>query len=187
MVATPYAGSDQRTFTRALGLPLADLGFILESKIGALNVVIKCDEGLNVGTLEKEGKSKGTITIRNCNIFERGQRNPIAGCMVEPITFEFKGEPTAVAPIKEEWTGAKAGSVFSEVKVIPAGCGINATYNLEGKKLCTLPDNAVEKAAHVFDCVGGDTNLKLAGVAATMIYPEIALVQPPTFPNWKMG
>jgi hypothetical protein len=157
----------------------------LEVTLVGSKAFVSCRTGSLSGTLEKEGKSKGTAKLSDCRVYLNNARKlellPL--CAVKaPIELKFKDKLSAGEMAEEEWEGEEAEETFGTVEVKGAGCALNGKYKVKGKETCIWPGSELEKVAHSWACTPGGSKLKIAATEAKLYF--VAEVDILPFKKW---
>lgn len=139
----------------------------LKGMILGVEVRIICKKDKFTGTLEKEGKTKGTVLFEECEIENATTKEKLTNCKVTNIEFKFKDKLVELnAKIADEFEPS-AGTTFVEIEITGASCTLKGKYPVTGTQVCELPKGEEELVVHEIVCTPAGSHLELAKKAAT--------------------
>jgi hypothetical protein len=155
-------------------------GWELESKIGGVEVLLRCAAGKMKDEIEKEGLSKaGESTYEVCGISEikEGKDTALKSCTVPTVHVKMKDSVIAGAGgAAEVEFQPSSGKLLGEVEITGSSCSIKGTYKLEtateGKgQICSAVGGEVEVVRHVLTCSPtGSQEIRLGSEKAGQAY-----------------
>jgi hypothetical protein len=155
-----------------------------ETKLAGLAENIECEEGLSNGFLAEKGKFSGEVKLDNCNLTsDTSSEEPLTGCAVSPVAFKFRGELIngTDGGVEGELKGEGTEEAFAEIVLSNntenteeeggSECVLKGTYKIKGVTICSIPEVAIARSDHEFDCTSSDDKLKLKEEPVRMTVP----------------
>jgi hypothetical protein len=132
----------------------------LATEISKKAITIVCNNDKFEGELEKEGKSKATITYENCSL------EGLAGCTVPNIEARVLDALVENAgKVEDKFSQVNSETPFA--KVVIQVCALKKTYNVTGEQTCELPKGTELLVVHEIACKTSGSNLKFETAPAT--------------------
>ncbi len=130
----------------------------LKAEVLGTKIVIVCKTDKLTGTVEKEAKSKGTLTLEGCEI------EGMATCKVPNIKAEVADLLVGSLVSEDEFKPA-TGETFVEITI--EVCAFKGKYKVAGTQTCKLPGGELPAVTHEVACTPTGSKLTLGGKAAT--------------------
>jgi hypothetical protein len=129
-----------------------------KTEIGSTKVTINCKKDKITGEIEKEAKSKATITYEECSV------EGLGSCVIPNIKIKaidlLVGALVSEDEFKEEGEGPLANIVIET-------CALKGTFHLTGTQTCKLPGGEIFAVSHEVTCTTAGSKLKLGTKPAT--------------------
>jgi hypothetical protein len=139
----------------------------LRGEILSTKIAVICKKDKVTGEIEKEAKSKGTITLEECEVENETTKEKIKGCKVPNTEIPITDLLVSALVSEDEFKPTHAEEVLIEIKVEGAECVLKGTYKVKGTQICKLPSGELFAVSHEITCTPSGSKLTLASKAAT--------------------